>query len=183
MMTHALIPLASCLFPTSPSHPPRDALPSSPLDCPPAGTPPSPPLPPNCQNITLSPRPPQGLVFAGAIAALILMTVISTALGVVVPSLISPSLTRKAATVLYLIFGVRLLWIAYKSEGEDVDEEIHEVPIELHSAAPVSCRHPRIWLQRHPLPVVAWTAGSMPRALVASGAGLDVDLSVAESTS
>jgi len=71
-------------------------------------------------------RHPKELVFGGAAGALALMTVISTALGRVVPTLISASLTQKLATLLYTGFGVRLLWIAYRAEVEDVEEEIHE---------------------------------------------------------
>lgn len=45
--------------------------------------------------------------------------VISTALGYVLPNIISPTATHHLATVLYTIFGVRLLWIGWKAEPHD----------------------------------------------------------------
>lgn len=75
-------------------------------------------------------------MFAGALGALILMTIISTAMGVIVPTLVSPSLTKRAATVLYLIFAGRLFWIAYHSKNT-VEEEIQETEERLASDAPV----------------------------------------------
>lgn len=45
--------------------------------------------------------------------------VISTALGYVLPNLISPTATHHLATVLYTIFGVRLLWIGWKADAHD----------------------------------------------------------------
>lgn len=45
----------------------------------------------------------------------------------VVPALISPELTHHAATVLYTIFGLRLLYIAITSSSHETEEEIKEV--------------------------------------------------------
>ena len=43
---------------------------------------------------------------------------VSTALGLVVPNLISKSTVNKAAFVLYTFFGMRLLYIAWRSVGD-----------------------------------------------------------------
>lgn len=77
------------------------------------------------------------VVYLGAMSALTFMTVrwlvptsiyiyntqcpqvISTALGYVLPNIISPTATHHLATVLYTIFGVRLLWIGWKAEPHD----------------------------------------------------------------
>ena len=44
--------------------------------------------------------------------------VISTALGYVLPNLISRQATQHAATALYTFFGLRLLWIAWRSKPQ-----------------------------------------------------------------
>ncbi|CAL5223754.1 g6316 [Coccomyxa viridis] len=67
-------------------------------------------------------------VYAGAMSALALMTVISTALGYVLPNLISRKATQHAASVLYTFFGLRLLYIAWHSKPQDTNQgEVEEV--------------------------------------------------------
>lgn len=51
---------------------------------------------------------------------LFLLQVISSALGIIVPALLSPKLTHNAATALYTIFGVRLLYVAWKSGSDEI---------------------------------------------------------------
>lgn len=46
------------------------------------------------------------------------LQVISTALGYVLPNLISRQATQHAATALYTFFGLRLLWIAWRSKPQ-----------------------------------------------------------------
>ena len=73
-------------------------------------------------------RHPRLIVFAGAIGALAVMTVLSTALGLIVPNLISQDLVNKAAFVLYTCFGIRLMYVAYKSDpGATMQDEVSEV--------------------------------------------------------
>ena len=48
--------------------------------------------------------------------------IISTALGYVLPNLISRKATHHAASVLYTIFGVRLLWIAWRSKPQESNQ-------------------------------------------------------------
>lgn len=66
-------------------------------------------------------------VLAGALSALYFMTVLSAFLGVVLPNLISEKNVRSCATVLYIFFGLRLMYIGAKGEEEDKDEEFEEV--------------------------------------------------------
>lgn len=55
---------------------------------------------------------------------------ISTALGYVLPNLISRKATQHAASVLYTFFGLRLLWIAW-----------HAMPQETNQARQLSCTY------------------------------------------
>ncbi|XP_010528643.1 PREDICTED: GDT1-like protein 3 [Tarenaya hassleriana] len=77
-------------------------------------------------------RHPKSIVLSGALSALVVMTVLSTGLGRIVPNLISRKHTNSAATILYAFFGLRLLYIAWKSdpkasqkkEMEEVEEKL-----------------------------------------------------------
>jgi len=78
---------------------------------------------------------PRMTVFAGAFGALVIMTILSTGLGIVLPSLISRQTVRKFACVLYTAFGLRLLWIAYKTNPkESVEDEIKDVEAQLNES-------------------------------------------------
>ncbi len=72
-------------------------------------------------------------VFAGAISALVLMTILSAGLGVLLPSLLSKELTHYACIVLFAFFGVRLLYDVYSSDESSgaENEELKEVEMEL----------------------------------------------------
>lgn len=78
-------------------------------------------------------RHPKSIVLSGALSALYVMTILSTGLGRIVPNLISRKHTNSAATVLYCFFGMRLLYIAWRStdskastkkEMEEVEEKL-----------------------------------------------------------
>ena len=66
-------------------------------------------------------------VFTGAIGALAIMTVLSAAMGYMVPSLIPVKYTQFAAFVLFAYFGVRMLKDAWGMETGDDDEEPEEM--------------------------------------------------------
>lgn len=74
-------------------------------------------------------RHPKSIVLSGALSALIVMTVLSTGLGRIVPNLISRKHTNSAATVLYAFFGLRLLYIAWRSDSSKTSQkkEMEEV--------------------------------------------------------
>ncbi|KAJ4721518.1 GDT1-like protein [Melia azedarach] len=73
-------------------------------------------------------RHPKSTVLSGALTALIVMTVLSTGLGRIVPNLISRKHTNSAATVLYAFFGLRLLYIAWRSDSKsNQKKEMEEV--------------------------------------------------------
>ena len=90
----------------------------------------------------LAMRNPKRIVFSGAIAALTVMTIISAALGYIVPNLISKQTTHNAATLLYTFFGFRLLYIGYNSKKNEIHEEIAEVNQKLVSHLVLSSPRP-----------------------------------------
>lgn len=76
----------------------------------------------------LAMRHPRRYVLAGCLTALIVMTILSAVVGWAAPNLISRTLTKHIATVLFLGFGLWSLWDAFH-EGES--EELAEVEAEL----------------------------------------------------
>ncbi|CAI9090900.1 OLC1v1025780C1 [Oldenlandia corymbosa var. corymbosa] len=79
-------------------------------------------------------RHPKSIVLSGALSALFVMTVLSTGLGRIVPNLISRKHTNSAATVLYAFFGLRLLYIAWRSDPKaSQKKEIEEVEEKLEA--------------------------------------------------
>lgn len=79
-------------------------------------------------------RHPKSIVLSGALSALFVMTILSTGLGRIVPNLISRKHTNSAATVLYLFFGLRLLYIAWRSDSKaSQKKEMEEVEEKLES--------------------------------------------------
>ncbi|KAJ0013952.1 hypothetical protein Pint_21287 [Pistacia integerrima] len=79
-------------------------------------------------------RHPKSIVLSGALSALIVMTVLSTGLGRIVPNLISRKHTNRAATVLYAFFGMRLLYIAWRSDPKSSQKkEMEEVCLHFFS--------------------------------------------------
>ncbi|KAK4436116.1 GDT1-like protein 3 [Sesamum alatum] len=79
-------------------------------------------------------RHPKSIVLSGALSALFVMTILSTGLGRIVPNLISRKHTNNAATVLYAFFGLRLLYIAWRSDSKaSQKKEMEEVEEKLEA--------------------------------------------------
>ncbi|KAI3924736.1 hypothetical protein MKW92_016706 [Papaver armeniacum] len=72
---------------------------------------------------------------------LLYLYVLSTGLGRIVPNLISRKHTNSAATVLYAFFGLRLLYIAWRSEKANQKKEIEEVEEKLEGGQGKSMFH------------------------------------------
>mmetsp|Transcript_14303 Transcript_14303/g.30649 ORF Transcript_14303/g.30649 Transcript_14303/m.30649 type:complete len:229 (-) Transcript_14303:613-1299(-) len=70
-------------------------------------------------------------VLAGALGALVAMTVLSAAMGWAAPNLISKYYTSLAATLLFFFFGARLLYDSYKLDASENWGELAEVEAEL----------------------------------------------------
>eukprot|EP00397_Hematodinium_sp_SG-2012_P019729 GEMP01020288.1.p1 GENE.GEMP01020288.1~~GEMP01020288.1.p1 ORF type:complete len:370 (+),score=76.80 GEMP01020288.1:104-1213(+) len=83
----------------------------------------------------LAMRHAHGVVFAGAIGALIVMTILSVVIGFSLPSLLPREYTHWCATGLFFYFGLKLLFDArqlmVKGEGLGPSDELDEVEHEL----------------------------------------------------
>ncbi|KAI9996191.1 hypothetical protein PInf_013574 [Phytophthora infestans] len=71
------------------------------------------------------------VVFAGAIGALIVMTVLSVVMGVVATKFLPPSLTHYLGGVLFVVFGVKMLYDAREMNAAGPSDELNEVEEEL----------------------------------------------------
>ncbi|KAI7898586.1 uncharacterized protein BX663DRAFT_524687 [Cokeromyces recurvatus] len=71
------------------------------------------------------------VVFMGAFSSLAIMSILSAFMGHVVPNLIPKKYTDMAAAILFLIFGLRMMYEAYVMDKEAGQEEIAEVEEEL----------------------------------------------------
>ena len=86
----------------------------------------------------MSAKHPPTTVFVGAFGALLLMTVLSTALGVAAPLLLPHSLTHWAGAALFVFFGLQMIHKAAKTpahSAEGGNEELEEVEGELRDEA------------------------------------------------
>ncbi|CAK61599.1 unnamed protein product (macronuclear) [Paramecium tetraurelia] len=70
-------------------------------------------------------------VFAGATAALVLMTGISCAFGIIVPTLLPRFYTAIVVTIIFYFFGAKLLFDWYHMENDGDKEELKQVEMEL----------------------------------------------------
>lgn len=71
------------------------------------------------------------VIFAGSILALICMTILSSMMGMVLPSLLPRQYTHIIGGVLFLYFGSRLLLDARAMKGDKCSDELEEVEHEL----------------------------------------------------
>ncbi|KAM0789349.1 hypothetical protein ACM66B_000180 [Microbotryomycetes sp. NB124-2] len=87
----------------------------------------------------LSMRHPRMIIFAGGIAALALMSLLSSLLGTIVPTLLPKRWTTAAAALLFFVFGARMLQEGLEMEAgekgrEKMEEEMREVQKEVEEA-------------------------------------------------
>ncbi|TFJ83262.1 hypothetical protein NSK_005424 [Nannochloropsis salina CCMP1776] len=71
------------------------------------------------------------LIFGGAISALIIMTILSAAIGNVLPNVLPRIYTHYASALLFLYFGIKLIVEARGMEGSGPSDELQEVEEEL----------------------------------------------------
>ncbi|RDB29710.1 GDT1-like protein C17G8.08c [Hypsizygus marmoreus] len=81
----------------------------------------------------LAMRHPRVVVFAGALGSLIVMSILSAAMGHILPTLIPKKWTQVAAAVLFLVFGSKMLVEARQMKGgnEKIKEEMREAEEEI----------------------------------------------------
>eukprot|EP00238_Polyblepharides_amylifera_P009252 CAMPEP_0196594146 /NCGR_PEP_ID=MMETSP1081-20130531/77461_1 /TAXON_ID=36882 /ORGANISM="Pyramimonas amylifera, Strain CCMP720" /LENGTH=193 /DNA_ID=CAMNT_0041918323 /DNA_START=243 /DNA_END=824 /DNA_ORIENTATION=+ len=76
---------------------------------------------------------PRSTILAGALGALIVMTMLSAGMGWAAPNLISKYYTNLAAVSLFFFFGARLIYHSYQMSEKENWEELKEVEAELAS--------------------------------------------------
>jgi len=81
----------------------------------------------------LSMKHPRSAVFGGAILALVAMTVLSTAMGLVLPNILPKEYTHLLSGVLFLYFGFKLISESRAMESGKTSDELEEVEEELLS--------------------------------------------------
>lgn len=69
---------------------------------------------------------------------------ISTTLGYVLPNIISREATQHAATLLYTIFGIRLLWIAWTTGAQQSNQVCRAAATRLVPAGTAPLRVPPV---------------------------------------
>lgn len=81
----------------------------------------------------LSMRHPRLVVFSGAFSSLVVMSILSAAMGHVLPTLIARQWTQFAAAVLFLVFGLKMIKEGREMQaGSDkIQEEMREVEEEI----------------------------------------------------
>jgi Ca2+/H+ antiporter, TMEM165/GDT1 family len=79
----------------------------------------------------LSMKHARSAVFAGAMAALVAMTVLSTLMGLILPKFLDRRYTHGLSGILFLYFGIKLLLDARQMQSGKVSEELEEVEEEL----------------------------------------------------
>ncbi|KAK1411133.1 hypothetical protein QVD17_37677 [Tagetes erecta] len=81
-----------------------------------------------CWYKILAMRHPRRHVLAGCLSSLVVMTILSAAVGMAAPNLISQKLTKHITIVLFFGFG---LWSLCDAYNDDDNEELAEVEVEL----------------------------------------------------
>lgn len=74
----------------------------------------------------MSMQHPRMIVFAGAISALVFMTILSTMLGFAA-TIIPRAYTFYASTVLFVVFGLKMLYDGWRMKADEAQEEYREV--------------------------------------------------------
>ncbi|KAL0959313.1 hypothetical protein HGRIS_014576 [Hohenbuehelia grisea] len=81
----------------------------------------------------LAMRHPRLIVFAGAFGSLVVMSILSAAMGHILPTLIPKRWTTLAAAVLFLVFGTKMIIEGRQMKGgsEKIQEEMREAEEEI----------------------------------------------------
>lgn len=79
----------------------------------------------------MSMRQERSAVFVGAVLSLYVMTVLSSIMGLILPAMIPVKYTHIFGGILFLYFGVKLIFDSRKMEDNKVSQELEEVEDEL----------------------------------------------------
>lgn len=109
-------------------------------------------------------RHPRVVVFAGALASLVVMSILSAAMGHVLPTLIPKRWTQLAAGVLFLVFGAKLFREGMDMAGgnEKVLEEMREAEEEIDEDVAVHEGTGRVTADGEVIPLEEIEAGGGP---------------------
>ena len=111
----------------------------------------------------LAMRHPRLLVFAGAFGSLVVMSILSAAMGHLLPTLIPRSWTQFAAAALFIIFGAKMFAEARAMKGgnEKIQEEMREAEEEIEDDDAVhdGTGMPSATLNGHVIPLEEMEAG------------------------
>mmetsp|Transcript_20829 Transcript_20829/g.45148 ORF Transcript_20829/g.45148 Transcript_20829/m.45148 type:complete len:229 (-) Transcript_20829:28-714(-) len=107
----------------------------------------------------LAMRQDKRAVFVGAAGALVAMTILSAAMGLVLPTLLPKECTHWAAVILFVYFGGKLLLEAVKmfqeGEGDGPSSELNDVEAELKEGASKKTSFYAVMVQAFTLTFVA----------------------------
>lgn len=96
------------------------------------------------------------LVFTSALSALVIMTVLSSGLGVILPNIINKQYVELLASIGFILFGVVLAREVYRGGEDGTEEELMKVTRELDDQDKVETGIERsIWMQIFGMTVVA----------------------------
>jgi len=109
-------------------------------------------------------RHPRIVVFAGAFASLVVMSILSAAMGHILPTLIPKRWTQLAAGVLFLVFGAKLFREGMEMSGgnEKVLEEMREAEEEINEDVAVREGTGRVTADGEVIPLEEIEAGGGP---------------------
>ncbi|KAI2494193.1 Uncharacterized protein family UPF0016 [Fragilaria crotonensis] len=98
----------------------------------------------------MSMRHDRSAVFCGAITALVIMTILSSAMGLILPQFLDRKYTHVLGGILFLYFGIKLLYESKQMEANRVSEELEEVEEELLHRKKDDKENPDIEAGNHP---------------------------------
>ena len=111
----------------------------------------------------LAMRHPRLIVFSGAFGSLVVMSILSAAMGHLLPTLIPRSWTQFAASILFIVFGAKMLMEARQMKGgnEKIQEEMREAEEEIEDDDAVhdGTGLPSATLDGHVIPLEEMEAG------------------------
>ncbi|EJC97620.1 vacuole protein [Fomitiporia mediterranea MF3/22] len=112
----------------------------------------------------LAMRHPRAVVFSGAFGALAVMSVLSAALGHVLPTLIPKSWTQFAASVLFFVFGAKMLQEGreMRSGSAKIEEEMREAEEEIEEDDALADGTGVITENGHAIPLEELERGEVP---------------------
>jgi len=114
----------------------------------------------------LAMRHPRAVVFAGAFGSLVVMSILSAALGHVLPTLIPKTWTQLAAAVLFFVFGAKMFQEGREMEAGNakIQEEMREAEEEIEEDAAAADGTGSVASDGHVIPLEELEEGGRARS-------------------